>query len=201
MKNYLFDFGDLDEDGAYPVLSPYLEDISECMYAGHRSLMKCRELLPKQFSCLKPRTLANMMNDLIVNLISDKFSAKDNVYCLEKDFLLLDFDGQLLMRFKKLNKSLKPENVKTGQQRRIAQQCFLGRQQIVTAGYRINAGFSSIKDMFVVYLRDNNIDWTIPLPEVNEDRREIIEVEATKNAELAVKAKFAKNTLKENNAS
>jgi len=141
------------------------------------------------------------MNDFITDLVSDRFGTKKNVYCSEKDFLLLDFDGHLLMRFKKLNNARKPENIKTNQQNKIAQQSFLGSQQIVTAGYRIQPGFSSIKDMFVVYLCDDKVDWSIPLPEINKNRREIIEAEATKHAELAIKAKLTANILEGNNAS
>ncbi|KKL06455.1 hypothetical protein LCGC14_2595860, partial [marine sediment metagenome] len=57
----------------------------------------------------------------------------------------LDFYGKIILRFKKIDRSLRPHNVRTEQQGQCTMQTLFDNATIVTAGYRVDVTETSIK--------------------------------------------------------
>ncbi len=104
---------------AQTILGPHLSSIRQVFHQAHRRYM---DLPATARFPLGPTSQANMTHDYIVEAATREFSGLDGVRVLAPDqysFFAIDFDGQILARFKKCDGNGHTSNYPTRQQKRI----------------------------------------------------------------------------------
>jgi hypothetical protein len=176
LSERLFKDGVLTIDEAHRVLSPNYKDIMRCINEGLYKTQELRQREPEYCAPLTSRTWANMVHDQIALAAQRIFArkGKEIVIYTEKGFLVVDFNGRIFLRFKKLHHNLLPCNIETEQQRSFDEQTLFGGPVThVTAGYRLNE-FGMYKDAHIVCIEYHKVLWSLRLPESEEQGKEIV---------------------------
>ena len=171
----LFDDGLISGGEAQQILRPYLGHIGNCIGTGIRGWEAFQEALPTECVPLTSRTIAGIINDLMVDYARHVFSPMQPQVVTSDGagFLVVDFLGRLKMRFKKLSRRLHPYNYATHQQRACEEQTLFGpAATFVTAGYRMT-DLGEFQDAHIVCWNASELRWSIQLPDVLELRQRI----------------------------
>ena len=101
----LFTDGRLTVDGANQLLKPYYPLIMQCIVGGWNAWEELQQLAPKACSPLLPRTRAGVIHDNIEEKARRTFGDRkpDIMLYSNRGFLIIDFHGKIMMRFKKLS--------------------------------------------------------------------------------------------------
>ena len=151
---------------AHSLLARYQPSIAESIHGGVAAWQKIREQCPSEAGRLKPTAIANIIHNNIEHTARSLFANMEPDIYISHDtgFLLLDIEGRVKLRFKKLRDNLHPRNVDTQQQRKLTEQTlFSGPYVVLTARYRYDPLAHEIRDMHIVYLEDGKLIWNLPL--------------------------------------
>jgi hypothetical protein len=167
----LFSEGDADL-----VLSPYYNAIIGFFFGAWTDWNK----LPlKVRAQLTPRARANVIYDFILNRAKVYFNRRGdgNVELIEKNRLFMfGVRGQVLFRFKKLDRSGRAKNIQTDQQVRLSLQQDLpgvpGKCALVVIGYQLNKLETEIKAILVTYSNGVQTAWDYPLSTDDRDEQD-----------------------------
>lgn len=157
---------------ARTLLEPHYPAISECIAAGWDAWQSVRQAAPNACLPLETRTWAGLVHDNIVAHAQRRFSGMGPGVVVSSacGFLTIDFHGKIILRFKKLRKNLRPSNVATGQQDDFRQQqLFSSVATKVTAGYRVDALGTIIRDIQIVCWLDSHLNWSLRMPDLCGD--------------------------------
>jgi len=165
----LFAEGDADL-----VLSPYYNAIIGFFFGAWADWNKLPLKIRAQ---LTPRARANVIYDCILQRAKahfNKLGDKSPVRLIERNGLFMfGVRGQVLFRFKKLDRSGKPKNIPTRQQINLSLQQDLpgvpGRCALVVIGYQLNKLETEIKAILVTYSNGTQVSWDYRL---NTDDRD-----------------------------
>lgn len=166
----LFEDGRLTGDGAFQLLNPYFPEITGCINSGLNAFRVLEQTNPEVCLCLVPRSRACIIHDHMEDYARRIFSGMEPDIMLGSDvgFLIVDFQGKIKMRFKKLSFDLRPYNVKTNQQQAYDDQTlFAPPATLVTAGYRLDST-GVFRDAQIVCWAGSELRWSVPLPCISE---------------------------------
>ncbi|HEG43375.1 MAG TPA: hypothetical protein ENH94_04930 [Phycisphaerales bacterium] len=160
----LFDIGRVTEQGAHEILKPHYEKLSKCFINAWGDYITIIEKCASSCVGFTATTRANIVQNSIIENAKRLFSDVGGVTCYYSNGLFaLDFYGKIILRFKKIDRSLRPHNVRTEQQGQCTMQTLFDNATIVTAGYRVDVTETSIKDIKVVCWFNNCLLWQLPL--------------------------------------
>lgn len=164
----LFKDGVISAEEAYSVLRGKgdLSDIHEVIRKSVGVVEDVRNWSWEFSSPLVKRTWANIVHDHMEQEAAKIFKGKREVLLYrEKGFLVVDFYGKIMLRFKKLDDQLLPSNIPTEQQKAYDHQLLFGGPVThVTAGYRLD-GLGMYRDSHVVCVSHGRLLWSFKLPE------------------------------------
>jgi hypothetical protein len=172
----LFEDGRLTGDGTLQLLNSYYPKIAGCINAGLNALKALEQANPEVCLGLVPRTRAGIIHDHMEEYARRIFSGMEPEVMLSSEvgFLIVDFQGKIKMRFKKLSGDLRPYNVKTNQQQAYDDQTlFATPATLVTAGYRLDST-GVLRDAHIVCWAGSELRWSLRLP-VNSEGPQVIE--------------------------
>lgn len=195
----LFQDGRLTSDGAYQLLKPHYPPIFNCIASGLNAWQVLQQSAPEVCLPLLPRTRASLIHDNIEEYARRTFAGQEPDIMLHNDtgFLVIDFYGKIIMRFKKLSNALHPCNVKTDQQRAYDHQTlFSSAATLVTAGYRLDS-IGMFRDAHIVCWNGHELLWSLRLPDLDVTTEQIDVVSSHGPPQPMVVAK--KKTLKKIN--
>ena len=118
---------------------------------------------------LHPRTRANLVYDWMLDTARREFAGvvgAEFVEVVSKGLTLLRLDGQLLIRFKKLDESRMPRNYPTRHAREYNQQMSLPEIPTATrvfCGYRLNKFETEIRDVSITCTNGVGVAWYIDI--------------------------------------
>lgn len=190
----LFDDGRLNGDGAHDLLKRYYPKIASCINAGLNAWKALEETIPEVCLPLVSRTQACIIHDHMENHAREVFGemGPDIMVSSEAGFLIVDFLGEIKMRFKKLSDNLQPYNVKTNQQRAYGDQTlFAPPATLVTAGYRLDST-GIFRDAHIVCWSGSERLWSLRLPDIAETPQAIKALEGKGPLKPVVVAKQVK---------
>lgn len=191
------------------ILENHLPKIQRCVESGFDDYIK---KYPVELRMVhEVRTKAGNVRDHIVAKARNEFEGTIGVSIIENNNLfILDFEGALLLRFKKLKKNLLPSNYPTKQQicfdfqnENAIQNELAGipaNLPILTAGYVPNCLWTGIDEVSIVYAYGGKIEWNIDLM-ADESNVLILDTNATKkitNISKRAKLKTSKKNKKVN---
>jgi len=160
----LFDIGIMDEFQAGDLLSPHYDNVIGSMSMAWNDYHQIIKKAPDECLAFTATTRAIIVHNNITKHALRLFDNVENVICYPNDNIFtIDFYGKIRLRFKKLDNSLKPNNVSTLQQMEFASQTLFGAVTKITAGYRLDQTEMFIKDMHLVCWYNDSIFWNIPL--------------------------------------
>ena len=150
---------------AISILEPLYPDFLECIELGFKAYLTHY----KSFSHLhKRRTKASIVNDHIIDFAKICFEDKNNIQIIEpKGLFLVEVEGKILVRFKKLNSDLQSCNFQTKQQIDFKKQLHIPgippALPRLDAGYIPNKLWTDLDGMYITFPFGNQIPWNIPL--------------------------------------
>jgi len=152
---------------AKAILEPHVDSITHCILLGWNDYTT---RYSAETHLHETRTKANLIRDHIVYHARREFCDKPGVVLREFNGLfLVEVDGKLSIRFKKLDCGLRSSNIPTQQALAFNQQLLL--PGIPPAPTRLNAGYvpnewwTDIKGLFVVCPNGNGVEWSIEIAE------------------------------------
>jgi hypothetical protein len=155
-----------EEDGKR-CLDQYISTLTECIEDGFKRYFK---LPPKALVDFTPRSRASIINDFIRAEARKRFYDIPSIQLYEiRGLFLLDF-GEIQLRFKKLDKQLRPHNIPTNQTRIFMVQGQLPGLPMATkviAGYQPNVSYSDIEYMGILCPDNNGYLWQIDLNKIS----------------------------------
>lgn len=159
----------ISEEDAKKILEPHLIILSNCIKAAWLKWENLNEIAPDFRFPLSSRTRACCIYDHICHEIKHQFLETKGVYVSEsRGFLLLNIDGLVLIRFKKINSLNKSSNIATYQQYVYNAQLELpgipNSAARLTAGYLLDKFQASIKDMRMTFPMRKGVLWSFSLP-------------------------------------
>jgi len=156
----------LSYDDGVAVLSPHFENIVAGISEGWERWTKFEKESPRMRAPLSTRTRAGFVHDHIIDSVKGLFEPHlgRGVRILEENgFPVFEFDGKILLRFKKLDYNARPRNIITDQQYEWKYQQFeltgVDCATVVTAGYQLNILGTEIKDIRIVCLYGEEAIW------------------------------------------
>jgi hypothetical protein len=165
----LFAEGDADL-----VLSPYYKAIIGFFFGAWSDWNKLPLRLRAQ---LTPRARANVIYDCVLQRARVYFNrlGDETVRLIEKKGLFMfGVRGQVLFRFKKLDRSGKYRNIPTDQQVKLSLQQDLpgvpGKCALVVIGYQLNKLETEIKAILVTYSNGTQVSWDYSLSTDRDDQ-------------------------------
>jgi len=188
------------EDNADLVLSPYYKSIIGFFFGAWSDWNR---LSLKMRAQLSARARANLIYDLVLSRAKTYFNklGDDSVTFIEKNGLFLfGVRGQVLFRFKKLDRCGRYKNIPTRQQVELSLQRDLpgvpGKCALVVIGYQLNKLETEIRSILVTYQNGTQDTWeyslrtddeaqdanVIPLPKVGP-RKPIVRAKKIKKKE------------------
>lgn len=161
----------LTEENARRLLAEHFDDIALCVRDG---LTLFRTLPPALRSPCRNRTLACLLNDLIVDRARTAFQDRgDEVVIFEKfESTFFVFDSRAALRFKKTVQDLSPQNYPTDRQLKIRAQTpeqlelegeGFERVTFVDVSYRLDPIWTSMTGVTLCCWRNTTRLWTIPI--------------------------------------
>jgi len=138
------------------ILGKYLDILRECMEAAWK---RYHETITEDGRVdLTPRSRASVVYDYIVAITIKRFLELDDSFVSldrRRGFLLMNFGGKILLRFKKFNKRMRPEGIRTRQNvsfmtqgQGILLECVTATKLV--AGYKLDDFQSGIELMAIV---------------------------------------------------
>src|SRR5260221_183607 len=114
-------YSPLSQEEGQQGLAPYEADIQHCIDQGWKVMDDIRINDPSTFSKFDARSKSAAIYSFIKDAAKHIFDGRPNVTLVEHQGLfLVTFDNRISVRFKKLDRNLKPSNIKTHQQQLIA---------------------------------------------------------------------------------
>jgi hypothetical protein len=160
------------ENNADLVLNPYYEAIIGFFFGAWSDWQRLPIKIRAQLS---PRARANLMYDFVLFRAKAHFNKIPNeVDFIEKrQLFMFGVKGQVLFRFKKLDRSGKYSNIQTRQQIQLSLQRDLpglpGKAALVVIGYQLNPLQTEIQAILVTYQNGVQDMWTYPLDDNKSD--------------------------------
>lgn len=148
------------------ILKPYQSKIRECVVSGWNAYIT-------QYAhvrdVLTPRTRANIVFDHMCHHARQQFANTKDVHIRETNGLfLVDIQGKLQIRFKKLDDNNKSSNIQTQQTLNFYEQLELPGLPHATrlvAGYVLNDWETAIRTVTVTCPNGSEIEWYLELEE------------------------------------
>lgn len=161
----------ITRDEAVTVLKPYLDKLRECVVLAWDDYIT-------QYNDLRfphtSRTRANIIHDLMCLHAKRQFAPIKGVHIRETNGLfLVDFHGELQIRFKKLNRSMKSSNIPTQQTLHFFEQLELEGIPSATRlviGYILDEAQTQIRTVVITCPKGQEIEWYLELEEPAETR-------------------------------
>ena len=163
----LFDIGVLSDREAHGILQNHYPRVATCIHGAWRDYEFLIRVAPDQCLNFTPTTRANIIQNNMVKHAQQMFGQTEDVLCFENDGIFtVDFYGRIRLRFKKLDKLLRPSNIQTAQQQGFSSQTLFGPSYTkVTAGYRLDRSGLAIRDIHLVCWYNDALLWNIQLDE------------------------------------
>lgn len=182
-------------------LEPYFEPISKAIRDGFQDFLKLQQQtnaagLPIEYSI---RTKAGIIHDCTKVHIQNAFRAnpKLKVGVFNKLFGIC-IPELAFIRFKKFKKNLLTSNVQTKQTKLYNQQAQIAglpdAPTYLYAGYKPNATWTDLEDIFIINRRNNIIQWAISLTKYNTEQVTIpFGIAATDTPRVTIKPGLEQN--------
>ena len=154
----------LSADEAQAILDPHIDDLRGCLSAGWRACQEFCEAIPVARVRTSNRTRAGIVYDVAVAEARMRFLNKLGVHLMSRlGFLVVVFDGRLVLRFKKYRHGLRTGGIPTHQQLSFAwQDEMVGMPPAATkvvAGYLLNRLEDGIARMAITCSVGPNLRW------------------------------------------
>jgi hypothetical protein len=181
----------MGRETARDLLLPYAEDY--LLPAIQVGIDAMTALKPKQRRPLQKRTLANMLNDYVVD---DAVSRLHDVKGVDIDtdlgFTTFTINREVVLRIKKINKDGKYSNYPTKQQINLLYQRMLPGIDPMTQvifGYRLDDLWREIKQVSFVCWNGDRRHWEIPVADDLQSYLPVISMQETSGRRSLVKPK------------
>jgi hypothetical protein len=160
----------LKREAAEPILAPHFDKIQKCCLQGMASWLEFACAMPHLRLALLPRTMANFVNDWVVQHARGEFPL-DKAKGVEPfdglGFFCIGFDRKLILHFKKSDDADLTKNIPTKQQQEIQehQRVIDGWEQVtwVSACYRLTPTADSIDRVVITCRWKSATLWHIPI--------------------------------------
>ena len=154
----------LSADEAQAILDPHIDDLRACLSAGWRAWQALCEAIPVARVRTSNRTRAGIVYDAAVAEARMRFLNKPGVHLMSRlGFLVVVFDGRLVLRFKKYRHGLRTGGIPTHQQLSFAWQAEMDGMPPaatkVVAGYLLNRLQDGIARMAITCSVGPNLRW------------------------------------------
>lgn len=149
------------EDDARQRLASYREIIAKCVKAGWQ---RWKDLSPSDRYPLSSRSRATVVYDFICHEIRHAFSEVPGVNIMKiHGMLVLNFNGEIILRFKKLDSAYRTGNIRTRHQESYSLQLQLPhlppQATRLVAGYQLDRLQVDLKDIQVTHPIGRNVMW------------------------------------------
>jgi hypothetical protein len=161
---------------AEPILAPHLGAIQTCCLKGHEAWKEFAEAMPHIRVPLMSRTMANFVNDWVVQHARTAFLSVERVEAFEERGLFcLSFQRKILLRFKKADDDDMTRNYPTKQQMELGgqelQRLIPGWEEAtwVSACYHFTPTLDAIDRIRITCRRSDHLLWCIPVYDAETD--------------------------------
>jgi hypothetical protein len=164
---FLFPDGRRTSKEAHNILQPFYEKLVDCIRSGIQYWQELQRSKSDICASFTPRTIAGIINDGMQHRARQVFTGADKNIKVSSElgFLVIDFFGSIALRLKKLDSELRPRNLITIQQQQFADHLLFDEVTNVTAGYRLDATGTEIRDMHIVCWEGKYLAWNLLLPD------------------------------------
>jgi hypothetical protein len=158
----------LTEAEARALLDAHTSDVRACLLAGWAAWTELGELVPHHRINLGSRSRASIVHDAITAEARKRFHNRPGVNVLKQHgFLVLVFDGRLVLRFKKLDDRFRTAGIATRQRMRFEYQMHLegldAQTTNVVAGYLLTQLQDEYQGMWIVCSDGGDLQWKVSL--------------------------------------
>lgn len=147
---------------AEDVLSPHLGALEKIIQTGFDRYIETNDR-----HVHSARSRASLIHDYIVDEAMAHFSGIHRVRCIyNSQLFLINFNGKVLLRLKKMGEGNRTSNVSTLQSSLFEDQHqteMFGESVLLTAGYHPNESFTEILYKVITCFSSNREQWTIPI--------------------------------------
>lgn len=163
----------LTADQALELLAPYLPDVAACLNAGWRRWRELCETLPEVGLEMSKRGRAAIVYDATAAEARRRFRNKPGINLIDTGGLfLVDFEGQLTLRFKKFGRGLLTSNIPTRQQQLFDWQQPLpgmpAKSTQVVAGYLLDSLEVRVARQAITCREGPALRWAFDIPDFDE---------------------------------
>jgi hypothetical protein len=155
------------KEKAEEILLPHLPTIRDCCFGGLSAFKEFEENCPRVRGPLRQRTIANIVNDWVVQTAKERFEEKPGMVEFSEylGFFVIGFDKLLTLRFKKIDDENCTSNVRTHQQKEIDAQVLQFDDWItptwIYAGYHLTHACDAIDRIAVSCRYEDYVLWSI----------------------------------------
>ncbi len=158
----------LSADEARAILDPHIDDLRACLDAGWNAWQALGEAMPEASVRTSNRTRAGIVYDAVAAEARLRFRNKPSVDLTSRlGFLIVVFDGRLVLRFKKYRYGLRTSSIPTHQQLSFTWQAEMDGMPPdatkVVAGYLLNHLQDNIARMAITCSVGPNLRWIIEI--------------------------------------
>lgn len=153
---------------AWGRLQGHVDDIRACLVAGWNVWDDLGDRVPEHRIKFDTTTRAGIVNNAIAAEASKRFFDVPGVRVTRKGRMLnLIFGGDIILRFKKVDRSFRTRNVRTKQAVRLEYQMqvegFPAHATVIVAGYLLTALQDAVQGNWLVCSKGTDLEWKIPL--------------------------------------
>lgn len=154
----------ISEDAARNLLSPYRDLLRQCIKEAWEAWEKFGKVAADLRAPLGNRSRASFVYDHMIANVRKKFDDLPNVRIRDKGGVtILDIEGKVCIRFKKLDKNRKSRNYPTQQHLMFAMQMELpgipAKQTTLITGYRLDLFETTIDEICVTCPVGKKLRW------------------------------------------
>lgn len=158
----------LTADEAWALLQGHVDDIRACLVAGWNVWDDLGNRVPEHRIKFDSTTRAAIVNNAIAAEANKRFYNVAGVNVARKGrTLYLTFGGDIILRFKKVDRNFRTRNIPTKQALRLEYQMEVTglppKATVVVAGYLLNALQDSVQGNWLVCSVGADVEWKIPL--------------------------------------